>query len=148
MNAVIKFIEDALNGIINAINKLLSGFNDVAQWAADVVGESWGGVKLLNNVTLTKIPVPALAKGTVIPPNSPFLAMLGDQKRGTNIEAPLDTIKQAVAEVLNSNGGGTTVQNSQPIVLQIDGQTLARLLLPLTVDEMKRKGYKVSVLGG
>lgn len=42
-----------------------------------------------------------LAEGAVLEPNKPFLAMVGDQKSGTNVEAPLDTIKQAVAEVLN-----------------------------------------------
>ena len=40
--------------------------------------------------------IPALASGAVIPPNRKFLAVLGDQKSGTNVEAPLSTIKQAV----------------------------------------------------
>ena len=56
------------------------------------------GIKIPN----LGIPVPALATGAVIPPNAPFMAMLGDQRHGTNIEAPLDTIKQAVAEVMAS----------------------------------------------
>lgn len=54
----------------------------------------------------TQIPVPALARGAVLPANKPFLAMVGDQKNGTNVEAPLATIKQAVAEALAQNGGG------------------------------------------
>lgn len=40
--------------------------------------------------------VPYLASGAVIPPNAPFYAVLGDQKHGTNIEAPLSTIQEAV----------------------------------------------------
>ena len=44
--------------------------------------------------------VPFLAQGTVIPPNAPFMAVLGDQRHGTNIEAPLSTIQEAVAEVM------------------------------------------------
>lgn len=55
----------------------------------------------------TPVEIPQLAKGTVIPPNAPYLAVVGDQKHGTNIEAPLDTIKQAVSEVLSDNGGGS-----------------------------------------
>ena len=52
--------------------------------------------------TLSKTPIPALAKGAVIPANKEFLAVLGDQKHGTNVEAPLDTIRQASEEaVLN-----------------------------------------------
>ena len=44
--------------------------------------------------------IPYLASGAVIPPNAPFAAVLGDQKHGTNIEAPLATIQEAVAAVL------------------------------------------------
>ena len=51
-----------------------------------------------------------MAQGAVIPANSPFLAMLGDQKQGTNVEAPLETIKQAVAEVLATQSGGGNYQ--------------------------------------
>lgn len=51
----------------------------------------------------TSASVPHLATGSVLPPNSPFLAMVGDQTHGTNVEAPLDTIKQAVAEVMLEN---------------------------------------------
>lgn len=39
-------------------------------------------------------------KGAVIPPASPFIAVLGDQRSGTNIEAPLETIQEAVADVM------------------------------------------------
>lgn len=47
--------------------------------------------------------IPGLARGAVIPPNAPFVAMLGDQRHGTNIEAPLSTIQEAVAAVVNSD---------------------------------------------
>lgn len=89
--------------------------------------------------------VPGLASGGVLPPNQPFLAMLGDQKKGTNIEAPLETITQAMMDALrNSNystGGGE-------VVLNIDGVELARVLLPHDLAELNRQGYNVSVLEG
>ena len=44
--------------------------------------------------------IPYLAKGAVLPANKPFLAMVGDQRHGTNIEAPLATIQEAVALVM------------------------------------------------
>lgn len=44
--------------------------------------------------------LPMLAEGAVIPPNAPFAAILGDQRHGTNIEAPLSTIQEAVAVVM------------------------------------------------
>ena len=47
-----------------------------------------------------------MAKGAVIPPNAPFMAMLGDQRHGTNVEAPLETIQEAVALVMDGMTGG------------------------------------------
>lgn len=44
--------------------------------------------------------LPLLAEGAVLEPNKPFLAVVGDQTKGTNVEAPLDTIKQALREEL------------------------------------------------
>lgn len=107
MNAVIGGIESAINFIVNGINKIIDGFNKVVSWAAKVAEVNWGGVDLIPQVSIPRVNVPMLATGAVIPPNAPFMAMLGDQKHGTNIEAPLDTIKQAVREVIgNGNGGG------------------------------------------
>ena len=45
-----------------------------------------------------------LADGAVLPPNKPFLAIVGDQTNGTNVEAPLSTIQQAVADVMSNMG--------------------------------------------
>ena len=52
--------------------------------------------------------VPYLANGAVIPPNNPFLAVLGDQRSGTNIEAPVGVIREAVEEAAQPN---VTVEN-------------------------------------
>lgn len=47
--------------------------------------------------------IPHLAKGAVIPPNNKFLAMLGDQTSGTNIETPLSTMIQAFKSALSDS---------------------------------------------
>lgn len=86
----------------------------------------------------TGIRMPRLATGAVIPPNREFLAVLGDQKSGTNIEAPLDTIKQAVAEVV-----GMTSRSSQPVILQVDGRELGRVTLNQTQREQRRIGVSL-----
>lgn len=63
--------------------------------------------------------VPYLASGAVIPPNAPFMAVLGDQRHGTNVEAPLSTIQEAVAVVMADNiaammsGFGALLEESQ-----------------------------------
>lgn len=95
VNTCFGVIENLVNGIINAINTFFSGFNKIVSAAASITGASWGGVPMIPNVAL-----PRLATGAVIPPNNEFLAVLGDQKSGTNIEAPLTTIQEAVALVL------------------------------------------------
>ena len=79
--------------------------------------------------------IPYLASGAVLPANRPFLAVVGDQKHGTNVEAPLATIKQAVAEVLGAGTGGN-------ITIEITGDLagLARVLQPEIYREGKRVG--------
>lgn len=100
INGILGFIGGMCNGIINGINLILGAFNklkvDVPDWVPAIGGKSLGfNLPLLHNVT-----VPQLATGAVLPPNNPFLAVVGDQKQGTNIEAPLETIQDAVATVL------------------------------------------------
>ena len=56
-NGLIDNLETAINNIIRGINRLLEGFNNAASWAAAVLGKSWGGVKLLNEVSLSRIQI-------------------------------------------------------------------------------------------
>lgn len=95
----------------------------------------------LNAISAPKIDeIPALARGAVIPPNREFLAILGDQKSGTNIEAPLSTIEQAVDNVLSKRGniGSETV-------IRFDGTMgqLIRAMKPYIEAEDKRKGIRL-----
>jgi hypothetical protein len=75
---------------------------------------------------MQSVNIPRLATGAVIPPNKPFMAMLGDQKSGTNVEAPLSTIKQAVAETIS--GLNLNSSDSGDIVIQIDGYEVFRAM--------------------
>lgn len=88
--------------------------------------------------------LPHLASGAVISPNNEFLAVLGDQKAGTNIEAPLSTIKQALSEVLAERGGAN---GNAPINLYIDGQKFARITGNYNSSETRRRGMNL-VTGG
>lgn len=120
LNAVIDIINSLINAIGSGLNFVIEKINtlsfEVPDWVPFVGGESFG----IDIPTIPEIKIPYLATGAVIPPNAPFMAMLGDQKHGTNIEAPLDTIKQAVREVMGSNGNGVTYH----FVAQLNGQTL------------------------
>lgn len=97
INGMISAIEGAINAVIGAINSLSW---EIPDWVPGLGGYTFGF-----DIPKADFPrIPELAQGAVIPPNNPFLAVLGDQSSGTNIEAPLDTIKQAVAEVAGFGG--------------------------------------------
>lgn len=83
-------------------------------------------------------PIPALAAGAVIPPNREFLAVLGDQKSGTNIETPLATMIEAFETALARQGGGRN--NGEGYVIEVDGETFGRLVRKLGNRETKRVG--------
>lgn len=104
INGMVSAVESAVNFIIDAINSLSW---EIPDWVPLVGGETFGFD--IPHVSFWKIP--ELAEGAVIPPNNPFLAVLGDQSSGTNIEAPLDTIKQALQEAMVVGGGQPQVIN-------------------------------------
>lgn len=95
--SIINTIVDAINTVINAINTISW---DVPDWVP-VIGGSTFGFDIPN--------VPRLANGAVIPPNHEFLAVLGDQRRGVNIETPLatmlDAFRLALADYGSDDGG-------------------------------------------
>ena len=87
--------------------------------------------------------LPKLARGAVIPPNREFVAVLGDQTSGTNIEAPLDMIEKAVANAVDS----AKFDLSARITLDGSMAQLVRLLQPEIAAEIKRRGTN-AVKGG
>ena len=76
--------------------------------------ESYGTAPT-SSYAASSVAVPFLAKGAVIPPNAPFMAVLGDQKRGTNVEAPLSTIQEAVSNVVSAAISAGFKQNIEAI---------------------------------
>lgn len=124
VNAVIGTIEWALNGFIGSAvdmaNSLIDGANNVpGVWIPHVWAPS--------------ISIPRLAGGAAIPPNREFMAVLGDQSSGYNLEAPEGLIRQIVRE--ESGNAQTLALLSQILnaiqsghTLQCDGYTLAKVV--------------------
>jgi hypothetical protein len=114
--------KNAINGflkwIVNGLNKLIDKLNSFGFNLPEVLG---GGRVGFN---VKRLDVPQLAKGAVIPANKPFLAMLGDQKSGTNIETPLDTMVEAFNIALSNNQGGFNGRIEVPVI--IDGREVLR----------------------
>ena len=119
-----KLKQDVLSGVQNLVfqakkvlNTLIDRINDTFTFKNPLEGSGLDAgistVKLIN--------LPHLAQGAVIPPNRQFAAVLGDQKSGTNVEAPLSTIKQALIEALRESGGQDVV-----VQLNLDGKVIAK----------------------
>ena len=138
LNGIITLFENATNLCRNNINSIL----DLMQELTSFKLPDWLGgfeFKGINIPRLDKIKLPRLATGAVIPPNREFLAVLGDQKQGNNIEAPESAIEAAVARGMAQYGGG-----NQTAILKIGEQELGRIIFKLNKDQTQRVGIKVT----
>lgn len=126
-----------VNGIIRGLNSAIAipfnGINTALKKIRDINILGLTPFSALRTISVPQIPY--LAQGAVLPANKPFLAMVGDQKNGTNVEAPLETIKQALAEVMASQGTGDV-----NITFTGDLAQLARVLKPVIDKENRRVG--------
>lgn len=123
INTIIDIIEGMVNKCIDGINSLTSGLGALTDLGSEIANKI--GMPSIPHIgQLSHITIPHLAQGAVIPPNREFMAVLGDQSHGTNIEAPLDTIKQAVAEVLANNGNAEMIQLLQQLITVVENKNL------------------------
>lgn len=105
-NTIIDLLNGAINIIIRGLNWLIKQMNkisfDVPSWVPAIGGKSIG----VNISYISENVLPHLAKGAVIPANDEFLAVLGDQPHGNNIEAPEGLIRKIVRE---ESGGSSEI---------------------------------------
>ena len=147
VNVMAEFFESFINGAISGfekmINAIIKGLKklkvEIPDWIPGVGGKSIG-FDFLNEVSFSEIKIPRLAKGAVIPANKEFLAILGDQKHGTNIEAPLQTIVDAFNIALAQNGGNG---GNTTVVLEIDGREFGHAVIEQGKRESKRLGTRL-----
>ena len=91
---------------------------------------------------VSSVDLPRLASGAVIPPNREFLAVLGDQRQGMNIEAPAEMIRQMVADGIRAAGIGSG-NRSQTVILQVGRRELGRVVYELNKEETQRVGVRL-----
>ena len=141
-NLIVGTVEGAINFIIDGINLLISALNKIhfeaPDWVPLVGGKSFG----INITPVSRVSLPRLASGAVIPPNREFMAVLGDQKSGTNIETPLATMVQAFKQAMNETGGMGGRQIT--VVMQLDHRELGRAVYNLNNEETQRVGVKLA----
>jgi hypothetical protein len=125
----------AVNGIIAIVNTMISVITEAINALFRLLSfnlELPGGGSIGWNLPQFNAPqIPYLAQGAVLPANKPFLAMVGDQRNGTNIEAPLETIKQALSEVMMQQGWDVNVEFRGELA------ALARILAPVITKEQR-----------
>ena len=140
VNGIIGFINGMISGLISGINAAINALNKInvpiPDWVPSIGGKNFG----FNIKPVTAPKIPYLAKGAVIPPNAPFMAVLGDQKHGTNIEAPVSTIEEAVDGVIKKYIGSGADKIEVIINFTGDVAGLARFLAPHINKENKRIG--------
>ena len=146
-NGLISGFENAINGIItmfeNMINFVVDGINSIGFDIPDWLGGGHFGFDI-PRVSFGRVSIPRLAQGAVIPPNKEFLAVLGDQKQGTNIEAPLQTIVDAMNIALAQNGGANS--GNTEVVLEIDGREFGRAVVEQGNRENRRIGTRLVIV--
>lgn len=92
-----KSIQFAMASAVNHIVDLLNGLSfSIPSWIPVIGGSTF-------SPNIPHVNVPELAQGAVIPANAPFLAMLGDQKSGTNLEAPESLIRSIIQEEMGNS---------------------------------------------
>lgn len=153
VNSLIGFINGMISAVVGGLNSAIDALNslsvDIPDWVPVVGGNRLGFS--IGHITAPQIPY--LAQGAVIPPNREFLAVLGDQTHGTNIEAPLETIEQAVANVMGNMLSGqmagfeAVVSVLQQILeaiygIEIGDETLAKIIRKVQKKQaIMRGGY-------
>lgn len=147
ISSVFGWIHSMITSLGNALKNLASSIFSFGSTNASKTGRTFSQVSRMSTpsalplnpkfASLRTTPIPRLATGAVIPANREFLAVLGDQKHGTNVEAPLETIKQASMEALlevmtrlgmsGGNRGGTPVNLTLQVAL--DSQVLGQKMI-------------------
>lgn len=143
INGVIGLINGMIRGIIAGVNAAIGVLNKmkikVPGWVPGIGGNTWG----FSIPTMTAPQIPYLAKGTVVPRNAgEFAAILGDNKRETEVVSPLSTMKQAMMEALKESGNGGS-GSPQYIVLNIDGNEFIRWLRDQNGQYRNRTGFGI-----
>lgn len=146
VNGFLSIVEGMLNGAISGVigfaNNIISGLSNIP--GISIPSISFSGVSL-----------PRLAQGAVIPPNREFMAVLGDQKSGTNIETPEALMRQvvrdeagklvadailAIAQMGQQEGGGDVT-----LVLNVDAEELSRAVDRGNASRARRGDFGASM---
>lgn len=112
VNAIIRGMNTIIAVPFNKINSMLNTIRNASFLGISPFQNLWG----VNPLPVPQIPM--LARGAVIPANRKFLAVLGDQRNGNNLEAPESLLRQIVRE--EAGGAGSRYE----FIARLDRRTL------------------------
>lgn len=154
---VTSWLQSKMQWLVNQIQSIFSLFSQVNTAARNMTSGKLGGFMgggfkaggratvysatpayaALKNVELPQIP--KLATGAVIPANREFLAVLGDQKHGRNLEMPEDLMRKIVREESPTGESVERVINLN-LTVECEGYKLLQLMKKLDGEYFKQTG--------
>lgn len=149
-NGIVSLLEGAANLIVRGVNWLISQLNKISfsipDWVPAVGGKSFG----INIPQLSEVTLPRLATGAVIPPNREFMAVLGDQTSGNNIEAPESLIRQIVREETQTSASNELLREilsaiREGKVMMVDGVQFAKVTQRSLSNASRASGTPLTV---
>lgn len=164
-NAARDAVKSAFEGIVNFIKRPINQAISIVNNAVGMINNAIGGIESAFSFGPWNVPtpfgtktigfhatfprvstIPYLASGAVIPPRSEFLAVLGDQKKGNNLEAPESLLRQIVRE---ESGKGQGEGNTYNVTVNASGRKLLDIVI--SEAELRRRrngGQNPFLLGG
>lgn len=108
INGIIGFVNKMISAVVDGVNTVIRTLNRLHIDIPPAIQRFTGMSSFGFNIQTIKAPkIPYLATGAVIPANAPFLSVLGDQKNGTNLEAPESLLRKIVREESGGGAGGS-----------------------------------------
>ncbi len=137
-DGILDGLKAVINALIDGINAVIAiPFNGI-NWALESIRDvNILGFTPFDWISTIDVPqIPKLATGAVIPANKEFLAVLGDQKHGTNIETPEALMRKAFREELRNELKGMQMQGSG-VMYNFNAYINRRVLFEELITEAK-----------
>ena len=111
LNAVI----DLINGLMNKLNSGLAAIENAFSFSYDFKNPITGTRHYGHyGMSLPRVPtIPHLAQGAYVKPNTPQLAMIGDNLHQGEVVAPENKLREMAIEAVRAAGGGSGVTREE-----------------------------------
>lgn len=153
LNLVIGFINGLITGVQSGINAIVRSVNKlsfkVPNWVPGIGGEDFGFH--LPEADFSKIPY--LAQGGYVKPNTPQLAMIGDNRHQGEVVAPEDKLldmaqkaaamassAELLAEAISILKQILRILETQDLDIQLDGKSLKKYVVDKINEHTKQTG--------